>query len=111
MSKAETPSGPVLRTLAQEPIRSLVTEGAALPADGFTLRWTEGPEGSYHAIRVTDRRLNLLAGARSLDEAAYTVPAEALTGLEAGTVILWQVETVLPDGRRVASETFTVKLR
>jgi hypothetical protein len=107
----EPPAGPVLRTPAEESIRSLVPESDLLPAEQFTLRWSAGPPGSRYAIRVTDQRLNLIAGARALEGAEYTVPAGDLSGLEAGTVILWQVEAVLPDGRRLVSETFTAKLR
>jgi hypothetical protein len=101
---------PVLRAIEQEAIESLVPEGSSLPADAFTLRWSGGPEGSRFALRVTDRRLEHLAGASALDAREYTVPPEALAYLEPGTMVLWQVEATLPDGRRLVSETFATRL-
>jgi hypothetical protein len=104
------PTAPVLRTPVQETIESLVPVDARLPAAEFTLRWSPGPQGARYAIRVTDRRLEHLAGAAVLDRPEYTVPEAALSGLEPGSRVLWQVETVLPDGRRIVSATFATEI-
>ena len=40
----------------------------------------------------------------------FTVPAAALAGLEPGSLVLWQVELILPEGRRIVSETFATRL-
>jgi len=101
---------PVLRTLEREEIESTTPEDEPLPADRFTLRWSPGPEGARYDIRVTDRRLEHLAGAASLERPEYTVPANALANLERGSLVLWQVEAVLPDGRRIVSQTFVTPL-
>jgi hypothetical protein len=101
---------PVFRALDQETIESRIPEDEHLPADRFTLRWSPGPEGVRYDIRVTDRRLNHLARAVSLDRPEYSVPAAALAELEPGSLVLWQVEAVLPDGRRIVSKTFATRL-
>jgi len=104
------PTGPVLRAPEQATIESLTPEDEHLPAHRFTLRWSAGPEGARYDIRVTDRSLEHLAGAVSLDRPEYTVPSAALAELEAGSLVLWQVEMVLPDGRRVVARTFAARL-
>jgi len=101
---------PVLRSLGQKAIESALPPDATLPADGFVLRWVPVSEGARYTIRVTDQRLEPLAGASGLQSAEYAVSAEALAGLEPGSLVLWQVETVLGDGRRIVSETFVTRI-
>jgi hypothetical protein len=104
------PGTPVLRAGEAPVVESLVPGESALPRQGFVLRWSPGPEGSRYALRVTDLRLEHVAGAAGLESAEFTVPAEALEGLEPGALVLWQVELILPEGRRVLSETFATRL-
>jgi hypothetical protein len=101
---------PVLRAVSTATVRSLVAEGQSLPRAGFELRWSAGPEGARYDLRVTDRRLNTLHRATSIDATEYTVPQSALSELGSGSIVLWQVEMVLPDGRRVTSATFAAQL-
>jgi hypothetical protein len=81
-----------------------------LPADAFVLRWTAGIEGARYDILVTDRRLTMIAEASSLSVPEYTVPTENLAEVESGDVVLWQVESHHPDGRKVTSPTFATQL-
>jgi len=92
-------------------LESLIADGAVLEISSFALRWSPGPAGSRYAVRVSDRRLRRLAGAEALLEPSYRVPPDALSGLACGDLVLWQVEVVLPDGRRFVSETFTARLK
>ena len=101
---------PALRSVGQGTIESRTPADVPLPAGAFELRWSPGPEGTRYDLRLMDTRLEKIAGARALQATAYTVPAEALAGIEPGTTLLWQVDATLPDGRRVSSETFTVRL-
>ncbi len=101
---------PGLRESGRIAIESLVPEAMPLAAERFTLRWSPGPEGTRYDIRVTDQRLEHLAGAVSLRRAEYTVPTTVLARLEPGSLVLWQVEAVLPDKRRVVSRTFATRL-
>ena len=75
------------------------------------LRWSAGPEGARYDVRVTDTALRAIAGAAALSEPEYQVPLESLADLADGDRILWQVETVLPDGSRSTSETFSARIR
>ena len=54
--------------------------------------------------------LRVIAEARDLDAAEYTVPTEALVDLPSGSRIVWQVHANLPDGRRLASRSFVQSL-
>jgi hypothetical protein len=104
------PTEPVFRSGQADAIESLVAEGAVLPATAFVLRWSPGPPGCRYNVRVTDRRLDHLAGARALDKPEYTVPPAALAGVEPGGLLLWQVETIRPDGRSITSPTFSARI-
>jgi hypothetical protein len=101
---------PSYRMPERAQIGSLLADGAALNADRFILQWSPGPEGTRYAVRVSTRQLTRLAGAEALVEPRYQVPREALSRLGHGDVVLWQVEAILPDGRRLASGTFTVRV-
>lgn len=108
--EARDPQDSVLRTLGDTTIESHISEDEALAADRFVLRWSAGPEGARYDVRVTDRRLNLLARAISLEQPEFKVPAAALEEMEPGSVVLWQVEAALPDGQRIVSRTFATRL-
>lgn len=91
-------------------IRSLLSDGQALPRARFRLQWSAVPEGSHYDVQVTTESLQVVASVRGLAEPAHVVPESALLPLPAGTRLLWRVEAVLPDGERVASPTFVARL-
>jgi hypothetical protein len=105
------PGGDVLRDQAPVAIESLVPAGTALPRDDFRLRWTPGPEGSRYEVRVTSEDLRLLATATGLMAAEFVVVPAQLVDVGPGARVLWQVDLVLPDGGRVASQTFVMAVR
>ncbi|MEM8930786.1 MAG: zf-HC2 domain-containing protein [Acidobacteriota bacterium] len=84
-------------------------EAASLARRAFELSW-QGPAGARYGIRVSTDDLRVVAMATDLDRAEYLVPAEALESIEAGARLFWQVTADLPDGRRIVSETFEVRL-
>lgn len=108
----EPAAPPVMRAAAESGLLSELAADATLPRDAAVLEWRLEPprEGARHAVRVTTEDLHELAAADDLATPAYVVPPEALTGLEPGTRVLWRVESFLPDGRRLSSETFTVRI-
>ena len=110
MQRLSPGGAPALRSVGHEAIESLTPSDRPLPADAFELRWSAGPEGTRYDLRVMETDLEKIAGARALQAAEYTVPAEALAGIEPGTTLLWQVDATFPDGRRISSETFAVRL-
>jgi hypothetical protein len=99
-----------MRAGAAEPIRSLLPQEAAVPREDCVLRW-EGPAGARYALRVADESLVTLYRAGDLEATEHRVPPEALVGLPEGAILLWQLEAVLPDGRRLTSHTFVTALR
>jgi hypothetical protein len=110
------PSGPglrppVMRSPDKAAASSLLDEDAVLSVREAVLRWSAGPEGARYDVRVTDTALRAIAGAAALSEPEYQVPLESLADLADGDRILWQVETVLPDGSRSTSETFSARIR
>jgi hypothetical protein len=104
------PSGkapvPIYRAPEGQSLRSTVDADEPLPREHFVLRWTAGPEGTFYDLRVLGARLEPLVRVEGLDRPEYTVRAEALEQLPAGTRVLWQVTAHLPDGQRIESETF-----
>ena len=87
-------------------LRSLVPERPALPRASFRLRWSKAPAGARYDVRVATEALDTLASARNLEAPEYVVPEAALQGVPRGARVLWQVEVLLPDGRRASSPTF-----
>ena len=107
----QPPPEPVFRTPELPVIRSLTAENSPLPRDGVILRWSAvGMEGTRYSIRVLDQDLRLLSSARHLEQAEYRPPAAALAGLPSGATVLWQIEAILPDGRKQTSDTFLFRI-
>jgi hypothetical protein len=100
--------GPYRGGQAQE-IRSLADE--ALPRDRAELRWTPGPVGTRYEVRVLTRGGEEIAVESELEAPRYAIPASALAGVPAGTVLYWQVKALHPDGKSSVSKTFEVRLR
>jgi len=110
------PTGPALVPTSQGVLRGVeemispVTDLALpLSRETCTLRW-KGPADGRWEIRVATEDLRVIAEARNLDAAEFTVPTEALADLPPGATIVWQVHAVLPDGRRIASRSFVQSL-
>ncbi|MGH9389750.1 MAG: hypothetical protein ACRD1Z_09055, partial [Vicinamibacteria bacterium] len=103
--------GSGIRTAPTTDIRSLVSADEALPRERFFLRWSGGPEGAKYAVRVVTEGAEEIAAVEGLTEAEYRVAPEALRGLESGTKLLWRVQAILPDGRRIRSPTFINAIR
>jgi len=84
--------------------------GDKLSRKGDVLRWTPGPEGSTYSVRLTTADLVPVLETRDITNAEVGVPAAMLEKVPPGEQLLWQVEVRLPDGQRVASETYVVTL-
>jgi hypothetical protein len=110
------PSGPellspIMRSPEIAAARSLLEDDAALSVNEAVLRWSAGPDGARYEVRVTDTALRAVAGPVTVSGTEYRVPVESLADLADGERILWQVETVLPDGSRSTSRTFSARIR
>ena len=104
------PPAPTFRDDGKLSIATLVPEDVPLSRDAATLRWSAGPEGSLYDVEVADENLDVLHVRRDLTVNELTLPAASLDGLLTGAQVLWRVEIVLPDGRRVTSPTFIHRL-
>jgi hypothetical protein len=101
---------PIYRTQEVNWLQPVVPDGVSLPRDAFVLRWTGGPEGTTYDVRVTTASLDPVAGASRLDRSEFRVSEDALAGISSGAQVFWQVTAHLPDGRRLESASFAVKL-
>jgi hypothetical protein len=99
------------RTTEDLVIRSLVPEDRPLPRARFQLRWTAGPAGTRFDVRLSSASLVTLVHVRGLTTSELVVPVERVADLPPGARLLWQVEARLPNGQRVASPTFMVRLQ
>lgn len=95
---------------ATDPRAATSMVGDRLARGNFLLRWSAAEPGSTYSLRVSSADLVTLLSRHDLTSNQALVPAELLAKLAPGDQILWQVETRLPDGRQVASETFVVTL-
>ena len=81
-----------------------------MPRIDRVLRWTAGPEGTTYGLRLTTEDLAPLVEVLRLEQPEYRVDPRVLEGIPQGDAVLWRVTAHLPDGRRVASRTFTTPL-
>jgi hypothetical protein len=100
----------VMRAGEEVAIRSLVPESAPLPREACVLRWSEPAGGARYTVRVGTDDLSPIALGENLDQTEYRVQAKDLEKVPPGAVIVWRVEAVLPDGRRIASPGFRNRL-
>lgn len=100
---------PVYRVEPPRAVESLVPEGEPLSRADPRLRWS-GLDGAAYSLVVTSEQLEVLAQAEGLTESEYRLPGPVVAGLAPGTVLLWHVAAVLPDGARVSSKTFRVRI-
>lgn len=87
-----------------------IPEAAALPREQADLRWSAGPPGSRYEVRVLTPEGREIAVESDLTTPQYRIPPSALQGVEAGSLLYWQVKALPPDGTSVASKTFSVRL-
>lgn len=104
------PAEPIYRAQELAAIHSVVPDEAPLPREACVLRWSLGAESPAYSIHVMDEDLNEVASAQHLERPEFQVPTEALSRIQDGSRILWQVEALLTDGRRLRSPTFVTRV-
>jgi hypothetical protein len=93
-------------------LHSLLPAGQALSRQDAVLRWTPEAGATSYDVRVsTEDVLQTVATAKGATATELRIPASALASLPPGTKLLWQVDALLPDGRRESSPTFTTPLQ
>jgi hypothetical protein len=104
------PQAPVeLRTDPGEAIAAL--SAPALPREQALLRWTPLPAGARYSVQVALPDLTPVHQRDGLTRAEEQIPPAALLPLPAGAELIWRVEARLPDGRRLDSPAFRLRLR
>ena len=98
------------RATALAAIHALVADGSTLARSQFVLRWTALPAGTRYTVEVSDERLATIAAVNGLTEASFQVDEKSLASAADGSPVLWLVKAVLPDGQRVTSGTFMVRV-
>jgi len=76
-----------------------------------TLMWSDAGAGARYDIRVTRADLEPVIATSGLTQTAFAIPAAALRTVAPGGDVFWQVDAVLPDGRRLSSPTFVLQVR
>lgn len=92
-------------------VESLLPPEATLPRNAFRLRWTAAPEGSRYHVRVTTEDLTVLTTVADLTAPEVGVSGDVLSAVAPGSLVFWQVDAMLPDGRTVSSPTFSVTVQ
>lgn len=93
-----------------DPLAPISAIGSSLPRDQFVLRWSAGPAGTTYLVRISTADLVTLLVESDLAATELTVPSSVLANVKTGDELLWQVEARLPDGRRVVSQTYVVRV-
>ncbi len=102
---------PTYREVQHAGIRSLLPEGQALSRDAAVLRWSPLAGAVSYDVQVSTEDLRTVATAKGQTATEYRLPQSALTGLPAGTRLLWQVDAVRADGTHETSPTFVTAVR
>lgn len=95
---------------AVDPLAPVTAIGSTLPRDQFVLRWSAGAAGTTYLVRLSTADLASLLVKSDITATELLVPSSVLANVKAGEELLWQVEAQLPDGRRVASQTYVVRV-
>lgn len=93
-----------------DPLAPVSAIGSSLPRDQFVLRWSAGPQGTSYVVRLSTADLAALLVKSDIAATELVVPSSVLANVKAGEELLWQVEARLPDGRRVVSQTYVVRV-
>jgi hypothetical protein len=102
---------PVIHRGVDSAIEALIADDTALETDAFELSWKSVGDRVAYDVVVTTEQLTIVDRADGLTVTTYTVPAAKLTGIEPGARLFWRVHATLPDGRRVTSAMFAVRLK
>ena len=94
----------------EDPLAPVSAIAGSLPRDQFVLRWSAGPPGTTYMVRLSTTDLAPLLVESDVGVAELAVPSSVLANVKPGEELLWQVEARLPNGRRVVSETYVVRV-
>ena len=104
------PGAPVYRDPGAGRLESLVPEDVSHSRDDVVLRWSPVGDGASYRVEVGTLDLSAVASGYELADPEFRVPASALEDLPAGATLVWKVEALLPDGDRIVSDAFLLRI-
>jgi hypothetical protein len=78
------------------------------PRTNLVLRWWAYPHAVRYDVTLATTDLRVLFQQAGVAQTEIAIPSAALSGLAAGTRLIWRVEASLEDGRSVESPAFMV---
>jgi hypothetical protein len=100
---------PAYRSTEQRAIGSLLPPGQPLSRKDPVLRWT-GIDGARYRVTVLTTTLDVIEEANNLTAPEYTISADVVARLPAGSQLLWQVEASIAGEGSIVSPTFSVRV-
>jgi hypothetical protein len=94
---------------AKRPLASLTAPGLH-PKDAVVLRWSPYPGAERYSVTVMNSSLDILYRQFAVTTTELRIPPEAFSAQPAGSRALWSVQAILPAGRTVDSDVFTLDL-
>lgn len=82
----------------------------SVPRAAATLAW-EAPATARVELQVFDEQFEPLAHTAGMGIVDYTVPVDALTGIEPGGKLIWSLKITAADGRLTTSPSFRTTLQ
>ena len=95
---------------AKRPMASLTAPGLH-PKDAVVLRWSPYPGAERYSVTVMSSSLDLLYRQSRVTATELRIPPGALSAQPPGGRAMWSVQAILPGGRTVDSDVFTVDLQ
>ncbi|MEM7156104.1 MAG: hypothetical protein AAF799_24840 [Myxococcota bacterium] len=95
---------------AEAGISAIRGDGDVTRADP-TLEWTEVTDAVRYELFVRTPQLEVVVESLALEEPRYSIAAETVVSIPHDARLLWRVEAVRSDGRRIVSETFIATIR
>ena len=110
--RATRRSAPVgWRAPAEPEVKLLVPDDAVVDRDAVVLRWEAVAPAARYAVIVSTDALATVVSVTDLDATSLPVPSGALAPMPAGSVLIWRVIAMLPDGTTIDSKSRRLRLR
>ncbi|MGO9829063.1 MAG: hypothetical protein ACLPJH_02915 [Myxococcaceae bacterium] len=95
---------------AKRPLDSVTASGVQ-PKGAVVLRWSPYPGAERYSVTVMSGSLDVLYRAFGVSGTELRLPAETLAAQPSPARVLWSVQAILPGGRAVDSDVFTVDVK
>jgi len=104
------PKAPTPYRGARSPIHARMVDGASLPRDRCLLSWDAPAAATQFTVKVLTADGQVVLVQEGVRGQSFRIPAERLSDLPDGALLLWQVTAHFPDGSLSLSPIFHVQL-